>query len=191
MCTRRRNAAGFSLIEQVMVIVVISVGVIGLLSVMNVSIFHSGDPMMRKQMMAVAESLLSEIQHQPFTWCDPDDPAASSALSSADCAAVNRQDKDGVAALDSSSPAGESRIGGAGTQFDNVADYGGYTQTPPTDAAGGNALTGIAPVTYSTAVEITRFDGNNALQITVTVTNTATSETVSLTGYRYRYAPRY
>ena len=55
------------------------------------------NPMIRKQMTAVAESLLLEILRQPFTYCDPDDPAAISATSTAGCTggAANSQDKGG------------------------------------------------------------------------------------------------
>jgi len=174
---------GITLIEQIMFILIVSVGVIGLVSVMNPAIRASADPMLNKQLVAIAESVLSEIVHQPFTWCDPDDAAASTALSYSDCA--NPQNT-------GTFTAGESRFGGApGTAFDNVEDYGGYSMVDIADASGGNAMVG-----YTASVAIARVgnalglgDDNAALSITVTVSRGA--DTFALTGYRFRYAPRY
>lgn len=62
--------SGFSLIEVVVFIVIVSVGVVGLMSVMNTTVKHSADPMLRKQAIAVAESLMEEITLKDFN--DPD-----------------------------------------------------------------------------------------------------------------------
>src|ERR1035437_6169769 len=52
---------GFTLIELIIFIVVVSVGLAGILSVMNTVVKSSADPMVRKQTLAIAESLLEEI----------------------------------------------------------------------------------------------------------------------------------
>ncbi|MDR3370371.1 prepilin-type N-terminal cleavage/methylation domain-containing protein [Rhodoferax sp.] len=52
---------GFTLIELIIFIVVVSVGLAGILSVMNTVVKSSADPMVRKQAVAIAESLLEEI----------------------------------------------------------------------------------------------------------------------------------
>lgn len=52
---------GFTLIELIIFIVVISVGMAGILLVMNTVVKGSVDPMVRKQSIAIAESLLEEI----------------------------------------------------------------------------------------------------------------------------------
>ncbi len=52
---------GISLIELIMFIVIVSVGIAGILSVMNVTTKASADPLLRKQALAIAESLLEEI----------------------------------------------------------------------------------------------------------------------------------
>lgn len=178
MCTERKCQRGITLIEQIMFIIIVSVGVVGLVSVMNPLIRNSADPMQFKQLMAIAESVLSEVIHQPFTWCDPDDATASTALSYADCA--NPQ---------SSATAGESRNGAS--VFDNVADYGGWGMNNITDAAGGNAMAGfnvnVVVANAGTALGLAANDA--ALSVTVTVTRGA--DTYALTGYRFRYAPRY
>ncbi|WP_198674775.1 type IV pilus modification PilV family protein [Rhodoferax ferrireducens] len=52
---------GFTLIELIIFIVVVSVGLVGILKVMDVTVKSSADPMVRKQTIAIAESLLEEI----------------------------------------------------------------------------------------------------------------------------------
>src|SRR5574343_248788 len=119
MSARLAGQRGITLIEQVVFIVIVSVGVVGLVSVMNPAIRASADPMVTKQSVAIAESLLNEVLHQPFTWCDPEDANASTAQSYAGCAS-NPQNTMGA------TPAGEARNGGVGAVFDNVRDYHGF-----------------------------------------------------------------
>lgn len=108
MFTSTAAQRGITLIEQIVFVVIVSVGVIGLVSVMNPAIRASADPMVTKQFVAIAESLLNEILHQPFTWCDPDDGNASTAQSYAGCAS-NAQNAMGP------TPAGETRDGSSGS----------------------------------------------------------------------------
>ena len=58
---------GFSLVEAIVFIVIVSVALAGVLSVMNFTTKHSADPLIRKQTIAVAESLLEEISLQNFS----------------------------------------------------------------------------------------------------------------------------
>lgn len=189
MCTslsRHQHQAGVSLVELVVFIVVVSVGVVGLLGVTGSLVRFSPDPMVRKQMMAIADSLLTEVLSQPFTFCDLDDANVSTATLSGTtpaCAvAANNQD------LAFTPQAGETRLGG--TPFDNVADYRGYSQSPVTDITSTYAMSG-----YGTSVAVanvgTSFGISDpaALQVTVTVSRAGLDNYV-LTGYRFRYAPR-
>ena len=69
MCikSRKRPAhSGFSLIEVIVAMLLISVGVLGILSAMNTLVKNSADPMVRKQAIAVAESLMEEITLKDF-----------------------------------------------------------------------------------------------------------------------------
>jgi MSHA pilin protein MshD len=52
---------GFTLIELIIFIVVVSAGLAGILSVMNTVVKSSADPMLRKQSIAIAESMLEEV----------------------------------------------------------------------------------------------------------------------------------
>jgi MSHA pilin protein MshD len=62
----RLRQRGFTLIELIIFIVVISAGLAGILSVMNTVVKSSADPMVRKQTIAIAESLLEEILLKEF-----------------------------------------------------------------------------------------------------------------------------
>lgn len=70
MCTTRMRQAGFTLIELIIFIVVVSAGLAGILMVMDVTVKSSADPMVRKQAMALADSILEEILLK--TYDDPD-----------------------------------------------------------------------------------------------------------------------
>lgn len=72
MRTSKRGArqAGFTLIELIFFIVVVAVGAVGILTVMNESVGRSADPMLRKQALALADSILEEVLSKSFA--DPD-----------------------------------------------------------------------------------------------------------------------
>ncbi|TXG86263.1 MAG: type II secretion system protein [Rhodocyclaceae bacterium] len=189
MSASRCLQRGITLVELIVFIVVVSVGIAGVLSTIGPMVRDSANPMIRKQMAAVAESLLLEILRQPFTYCDPDDANAATATLSGTtptCAvAANSQ------ALAASPQAGETRLGPA--FFENVADYQGYTQTPVTDSAGAGALNGYtASVAITTAGASFGLSAEDALQVAVTVNfPSGTEPPLVLSAYRFRYAPRY
>lgn len=61
MSMTRSRQRGFTLIELIIFIVIVSAGLAGILSVMNTVVKSSADPMVRKQAMALADSILEEI----------------------------------------------------------------------------------------------------------------------------------
>ena len=67
----RDKQRGISLIELIMFIVIISIAVAGILLVMNKVTGHSADTLVRKQALAVAESLLDEIELQGVSGVNP------------------------------------------------------------------------------------------------------------------------
>lgn len=172
MSTDRRQR-GLTLIELIIFIVVVGVALAGVLVVMNQTARYSADPVVRKQALAIAEAILEEALSQPFTWCDPDDPAAATASGYGDCAtSENNLAPEG----------GEVR-----STFDNVNDYNGLATT--TNISGGGAALYQASVTVAQS-GLNGIAGDAALLVTVSVTTSATNETVQLQGYRTRYAPR-
>jgi MSHA pilin protein MshD len=197
MCTeshllRQRSQGGISLVELIMFIVIVSLGIVGILSVMNVTTKASADPMLRKQALAIAESLLEEIQLQAFTYCSPDDANATTALSSAGCAnAANSEDNLPSVARVSNAP-NIARVA------NNVADYNNLKLPVIYDVngvavgvTGFSAEVGITQVGSGIAPNLIAFAMSNTdvLQIDVTVKDAA-ANSYTLTGYRFRYAPR-
>jgi MSHA pilin protein MshD len=67
MCTERGRQSGLSLIELVIFIVVVSVALVGILTVMDITTKSSADPQVRKQAIAIAESLLEEVMLKEHT----------------------------------------------------------------------------------------------------------------------------
>lgn len=184
MCITSPSRRGFTLIELVLFIAIIGIAVAGVLLAYDYAVRDSADPVVKKQALAIAQSLLEEIQQMPFTYCDPDDPAVSTATSAAGCATPEAMGPE----------AGESRYN-ASTPFDNVNDYSGYntaTEIPPgIKDITGTSIAGLG--IYNAAVTVTQvalggIAAADSLRITVTVTAPA-RVTVSIDGYRTQYAP--
>lgn len=57
---------GVTLIELILSMVIIAVALTGVLSVMNLSVSHSADPLLQSQSIAIAESYLEEILLQAY-----------------------------------------------------------------------------------------------------------------------------
>lgn len=58
--------AGVTLVELIVAIVIIGIAVTGVLQVFNLGVIASADPIVTKQLRAVAEGMMDEIQRQPF-----------------------------------------------------------------------------------------------------------------------------
>ena len=70
---------GLTLIELIMFIIVITVGLVGVLTVMNVTARSSADPVIRKQALAVAEAMMEEVLSKDYQ-NDPADAVNASAV---------------------------------------------------------------------------------------------------------------
>jgi len=55
-----------SLVELILAIVIISVGLAGVLTVYSTTVRQSADPMIRKQMISIAEEMIAEITSQSY-----------------------------------------------------------------------------------------------------------------------------
>lgn len=60
------RSRGMTLIELVLTIVVIGVGLAGMLAAFSQATRGSADPMVRKQMLAIAEEMMEEIVFKPY-----------------------------------------------------------------------------------------------------------------------------
>ncbi|HEY6280570.1 MAG TPA: type II secretion system protein [Burkholderiales bacterium] len=172
-----------------MFIVIVSVSITGIFLVLNKATRTSADPVARKQALAIAESLLEEIELMPFTFCDPTDANAATAtgafVGAGGCATLAES---GIGP-----EAGETRYSAA-TPYNDVNDYHGFTMNS------GNG--GIKDITntvfpalnsYSASVSVVQealgsIAATESLRVTVTVTGPGNT-TVTLDGYRTRYAP--
>ena len=121
----------------------------------------------------------------PFTYCDPDDPAVSTAVSAAGCATPEAAGPE----------PGETRYA-LSTPFDNVNDYHGYdtaAEAPPgVKDNSGTPIAGLAFYNVSVTVSNAALPGipaGEALLISVVVT-TPTNLSVRIDGYRTRHAPQ-
>lgn len=183
MSTTRRR--GFTLVELALFIAIAGIAVSGVLAAYDYAARDSADPVVNKQALAIAESLLEEIRQMPFTFCDPDDLAVSTAASAAACALPEA----------SGPEPGETRYS-ASTPFDNVNDYAGYdtaAEGPPgVKDITGTPIAGLglynARVTVSDAA-LPGIPAGEALLIGVEVT-APHNLTVRLEAYRTRYAPQ-
>jgi MSHA pilin protein MshD len=197
----KRRRAGVSLIELVVFIVVLGIGIAGTVLLFNQVTRASVDPLIRKQALALASALLEEIELQPFTYCDPDEPAVytATAATQAQCGNVaGHQESIGAENFGTV----ESRHS-ATDRFDNVNDYHNFAmgsgQTDPDiRTADNNTIAALAD--YAVTVSVANIDNaaelggtiadtTDALRITVTARHVPSGTTVSLQGYRTRYAP--
>ena len=187
---------GISLIELIMFIVIVSVALAGILLVMNVTTKNSADPIIHKQALAIAESLLEEVELMPFTYCDPDDPAAATASSTAVCAQIENLGPEAAFGTQTNT---ETRYGPS--YFDNVNDYAGTTAGAPgfpMNAGNGGikditgtvitVLSGYSAVVSMTQPGLGTIAAADTLLINVTVTGPDLVPVV-MEGIRTRYSP--
>ncbi len=179
---RRPAARGATLVELVVFIVVIGGALAGVLRVFVTATASSADPMVRRQALAIAESLLEEVQLMPFTFCDSEDANVETATGTAGCAG----------GADAIGPeAGETRF--ASPPFDHVNDYHGYTMTGGIVDVTNTAVAGLGAYSASVSVAAGALHtigaaSGDALRITVTVTGPG-GVSVALDGWRSRHAP--
>lgn len=155
-----KSQRGASLIELILFIVIVSVALTSLLLVMNVNTKNSVDPLIQKQALAIAESMLEEIELQDFS-----NPTGGFVVASP--------------------PAIQSQR----ASLDDIFDYNGFATTGVFPADGSAAgVTGLA--NYNVSVAVTTIGwvtvATDAAQITVTVTDPR-GQTIQAVGYRVNY----
>jgi MSHA pilin protein MshD len=186
----KTRSLGLSLIELIFFIVILAIGFSATFLLYTQATRGSVDPVVRKQVLAIATSVLEEIELRGFTYCDPDDAnvytASSATVGPNGCAAT----------VETIGPeAGET----SRTKFDNVNDYDGFQMLTGIQDITGTSVPGlsgyqltnvtITNVTVtSTGASLALAEASDALLISVTVTGPA-DVSITLHGYRFRYAP--
>lgn len=154
-----RSPRGFTLIEMIIAIVIIGVGLAGVLTAFTTTVKASADPLIRKQMLAVAEGMVEEILLKPYavSGTAPTNPSTS-------CGA-----------------AGSSRLA-----FDDVGDYHNYRTTGICDIEG-DPVNGLGSYNLTVAVTLVTWQTiTNTWEVVVTVNRG--SESLILRGWRTNYA---
>jgi MSHA pilin protein MshD len=135
MFMTRSRQHGFTLIELIIFIVVVSAGLAGILSVMNTVVKSSADPMVRKQTIAIAESLLEEILLKDFA----NPPGGYTG--------ATRSQFDNVGDY-----AGYTTTGIVDMLGATVPGLGGYNISPPVAIVASTDLTGVAALRVTVSV---------------------------------------
>jgi MSHA pilin protein MshD len=157
----KRRQFGFSLIEIIFFIVVVSVSVAGVLLVMNTLVKSSADPMVRKQALAIAESMLEEILLKDYA-----KPVGSSVIGFGGGGSRSLFDC-----------------------VDDYAGYntsGGMVDPAGVAVAGLEKYDLLPAISVSTASDLTGITSKKIV-VSVSLPGTASRETISLTGYRASY----
>jgi MSHA pilin protein MshD len=152
-----KTQRGVSLVELIMFIVIISISLTALLSVLNVTTKGNVNPLLYKQSLAVAESLLEEIQLQNFS--NPVGGFAGAATQ------ANRASFDDIFDYNGFKTTGVYPADGSAT---GVTGLGGY-----------NVSVAVATVAWVAVA-------TDAAQITVTVTDPS-GQSLQAVGYRTNY----
>lgn len=131
---------GFSLIEVIFALVVLSLGVAGFLTLINQTTRHSADPMVLQQANAIAQSYLEEAMLNAF--CDPDNfstdcPAACTASNA--CTVCSTLETSGG---DPDRP-----------NFDDVCDYAAIDDTAGARSQDGTAIPELSAYNVDVAVD--------------------------------------
>lgn len=147
---------GMTLVELIVAIVIIAVGLAGMLSVFNNTVKNSADPMIRKQLLALAEGMMDEVMLLPFE-ADP----ATNWSGSATCA--NRDQFDEVDDF-------------SGYTNQDVCDYGGTPILPgyklSVEVDDSQPLDGV-PATAARRITVTAEVGGESLRLVGWRTNWA------------------
>ena len=170
-----RRQGGLTLIELVVFIVIVSVALVGVLSVLNVTVKSSADPVIRKQALALAEGMLEEILSKDFQNVPRDLPNGISGGNNAETPTQGCTPTTTI----------QCRLNTLSDRqnYNDVDDYNGWNQT------GVSRLDGTPPIltSYSVRVAVTDGTGTWAGGKMVTVTVVGGTETIVLSGFRANY----
>jgi len=191
---------GVSLVELIIFIVVVSTALAGVVSMLNSAVMHSADPMLRKQMLTIAEGLLDEIEQMPYSACDPVTNTNPTATSTASCTPAASYQQFGYPTLGLSPRSNFNNLGNycsnAGPSAATCSTLTlGSSSTAIPDMTGSSAA---APVGYWATVSLTPESlwgvTSNATAATMNVLRVTVvvhfgSDSLTLETYRTRWSP--
>lgn len=103
MCTdgaRLERQRGFTLMEAVVAIVVIGVALAGVLLAVRESVRGSADPVVQRQLLAVAQQFMDEVQLKPWATAANDAPAGCARDTYNDLLDYHGYSSSGICAVD-------------------------------------------------------------------------------------------
>lgn len=178
---------GFTLIEIVISIVVVSIALSMLVLLTSKSTERSVDPLLQEQAIAIAQAYLEEIMQKEF--CDPDWDPDSNPATVTDCpvACVN-------SACTSCKASGLGWTTETRPNYDDVCDYVG-TDNPPLDQSGNAFATGLGNYSVGVTIDdgatanLNGLTGNNGqvVRIDVTVASPSMRSDVEISGFRANF----
>lgn len=195
---RRAPARGFTLLDVLLIIVLLGIVAAAMTTISARMAAQTAETLKTHQSLTLAQGLLDEVRHMPFTYCDPNDARATVAtgafVGGTGCAST----------VDGFGPEpGETRYSPV-NRFDGVSDYQGFTMPGPGCAGlcdlnglvlnatgpliGCSALVTLAAQALPGMAALDASGRPQALRIVVAVTCPGTPA-VYAEGLRVRHAP--
>lgn len=152
---------GFTLVELVLTMVIISIAVLGVMSSLSFAVSHQSDGLWQAKAVALAHSYFEEIDARRYDENTPNGGVPPCSVATVACSsAVNFDD-------------GEARAA-----FDDVDDYDGLNDSPPLDPLGATrpgyeryrVEIDVAYVDAAQVIALGLDEASDAKLITVTVT---------------------
>lgn len=165
MSSEGKAMRGMTLIELVMAIVILGIGLAGVLLAFSTVVRSSADPLIRKQMLAIAEQMMEEICLKPYVQAETHLPTANCARDTWNAITdYNSYDSSASNCVSGGPPGTASIYDVTGSP---IASLAGYSVSVVLD---GSPLAGIA----------------EAKRITVTASHG--TQSIQLIGWRANYA---
>lgn len=142
---------GVTLVELVIAMVIIALGLAGVLGVLSRTSVTSTDPMIIKQMTAIADGMMEEIQLKPFA------PGPGSATANS----CNRSNIDDVLDYNGYGGAGGIQV----CDMSGAPGPAGYTVSVAVVPGSGGILTGGIPAADTYQITVTVRNGTNNYQL--------------------------
>lgn len=160
-----RLERGLSLLELILFIVIVSVGVAGVLSVLDIGARASADPLVRKQALMIATAMLEEVLAKDYE-NDPGDPGNVSAT---------------LGCTSATTPRCAPNTPGERPNYNDLDDYQGWDQGAVYQLDGTPAPV-VGSYRVRVAVAATTISGVAGKGVTVTVDGA--NETIVISGFR-------